>query len=154
MGEKVLSAKLDKEEVKQLIERYEKLKGLVNIIGTELDNQRSIFGELQSLEDELPKISNGMESFVPLGIVYVKATLHNKVLVPLGANYFVAMEPKQAVEKVKEIKGTYESSIKDLEKKLAEALQELSAIEGKLAEVHRGMKGAGKTEKSPQEFSK
>ncbi|UXD22469.1 hypothetical protein IPA_05095 [Ignicoccus pacificus DSM 13166] len=149
-----MSNKEISQEALQLLAQYEQLKGLVTALANELEKQKLTLEDINVTLKELEKLEGKKEGLVPLGVVLSKAEISDEVLVPIGANYYVSMKAKDAIEKVKELKKIYEENVKNTEKNLNELLAALSAIEGKLVDLQRGAQSAGKAEEGAKESSK
>ncbi len=134
---------VNKQEQAALLLEYNNLQALMNLVVSELEKVNATLAEIETAEREMEQLKEGMESLVPLGPVMVKATLHEKVLVPIGSVYYIAYKPDEAKKKLEEMKSEYLKTRKVLESKLNEITAALRAIEGKLAELQRGSKSAG-----------
>ncbi|ALU12402.1 hypothetical protein EYM_03390 [Ignicoccus islandicus DSM 13165] len=140
-------------EIYALVYEYQNLKKLAEILGSEIEKKRIDLSEVNVALDEINNLRESVEALVPLGPVFVKGTLTNKVIVPIGSNYFVAMKPDEAKQKLNEIKAVLEKQIKELEGKLNEVLTKISSIESQLLKL-QGSSSARETQEGSKESSK
>jgi len=138
-----------KEELQQLYSEllalqseYEKQLILYENLRSQVDALKALAKDYEITINELEELKEGKEALVPMGSVLVKANLHEKVLVPLGANFYNAMKPSEAVEKIKEYKKKVEEDAKLLENELAKISQNIAALETKISELSAKLKAA------------
>ncbi len=142
-------------ELQALQVEYEQLKNLQTTLALQLESLKSEITETDLAIKELQQLKEEeKDALVPMGPVLVKAKLQKKVLYPLGADVFVALSSEEAAKKLEERKKNLEEQLKVLEAELAKVNQALASIEAKVAEVYRGLSGAGKAQGGTKESGK
>jgi len=139
-------------ELQALQVQYEQLKALQTALAVELERVRRELQDAEVAEKELAELKEEKESLIPMGPVFVKATLKTKVLYPLGANVFLATSPEDAVKRLEERKKALQEEGKVLEAELGKVSQALASIEAKVAELYRGLNVAGQAQEGAKEL--
>ena len=136
-----------KEDVQQLYSEllalqseYEKQLILYENLKSQIDALRALAKDYETTINELEELKEGKEALVPMGAVLVKANLHEKVLVPLGANFYSTMKPQEAIEKLKEYKNKVEEEARMLEGEMGKLAKNIAAIEAKINELATKLK--------------
>ncbi len=140
-------------EVYALLAEYQELRKALEILTAEVETRKLELNELNTAIEELKELKESVESLVPLGPVYVKATLSNRVVVPIGSNYLVTMNPEEARERLVQRKTDLEKALKELEKRMTEVINKISSIESQLSKL-QGLTSARQTQESAQEPGK
>ncbi len=149
---------MSEQEVAVLLRRFEELRELGSIIERELENVRTLIADLEVLKNELNSLKEERDSLIPLGsIAYVKAKVFPKILVPLGyggSKYYIALPPEEVKPKLDELISNLKTKEIELQKRLEDILNEMSAIEKEVRKLTEGAKSARQTQEGTEKSGK